>query len=138
MPSTEKTARQLAFEKLQPTGPETRLAEEFVALLDYLGRLQGGLEGGNWYYVWEKTTDLCSGPAKRLTNFLSTPTDDGRRYNAPEADPKKVQALIQVFAQDYSIGRTLYPISGITDPELRAATEADIQQSRAFFADMKD
>ena len=116
-------ASRKALHLLQPNPLETRLAEQFTTVLDLVSRCVQGVENANPQYLWEKSGSLMEASAS-LYRTLSRP---GRpqRFQRPDVNPEVVHLLTQVFAQDHSAGRLLFPAEGIADETLRAAVDRD-------------
>jgi hypothetical protein len=85
---------------------ETRIAEDMTGVLDFLSRIQQGIEQGNWRYVQDKIPDLV-----RNAERLSTATEGAReeKHAARKPRPNFVIAAISEFARHYRAGRALYP-----------------------------
>jgi hypothetical protein len=90
----------------QLRGMETRIAEDMTSVLDFLSRLQGAINDGNWHYAHDKAGQLV-GAAKQLEAALGHEVD--RKRSDPAARPKAVAAAIRRYARHYSAGRALYP-----------------------------
>jgi hypothetical protein len=86
---------------------ETQIAECMAGVLDFLSRLQSGLEQGNWYYAQDKIPDLIRS-AERLRTALNTALRTPHARRKPR--PSHVIAAISQFARHYHAGRVLYPM----------------------------
>lgn len=105
----------------QLRGMELRIAEDMTSILDFLSRLQGAIEDGNWHYAHDKTGQLVRA-AKQLEAALGYEVD--RKRTDPAARGEAVTAAISRYARHYRAGRALYP-----DPEREvrvAKTAADV------------
>lgn len=88
-------------------GMETRIAEEMTSVLDFLSRIQQGLEQGNWHYVEDKIHHLVRA-AERLSAAVGYELEETRA--ARRARPEAITAAIRQFARHYHAGRALYPV----------------------------
>lgn len=88
-------------------GMETRIAEDMTSVLDFLSRIQQGLEQGNWHYVRDKIPDLVRA-AERLSAAVNYELEETRA--ARRARPEVVTDAIRLFARYYHAGRALYPV----------------------------
>ncbi|MGP3914378.1 hypothetical protein [Nonomuraea sp. 10N515B] len=77
---------------------ETRIAQETVSSIDYMSRLLGAIEGGNWVYAADKLRQLRGS----LDNLDKELRCKGLAHGAA------VEAYVVEHAQDYRIGRALY------------------------------
>jgi hypothetical protein len=85
---------------------ETRIAEDMTSILDFLSRIQQGIEQGNWHYVQDKIPDLVRS-AERLRVAADAALDESQSACKPR--PNFVIAAISEFARHYRAGRVLYP-----------------------------
>lgn len=90
----------------QLRGMELRIAEDMTSVLDFLSRLQGAIDDGNWHYAHDKASQLVRA-AQQLEAALGYEVD--RKRSEPTARGKWVTATIRRLAQHYSAGRALYP-----------------------------
>lgn len=115
----------------QLRGMETRIAEDMTSVLDFLSRLQGAIEDGNWHYAHDKAGELVRA-AKQLETALGYEVD--RKRSEPAARGKWVTRAICRYARHYRAGRALYPEPVSPEREERkariAATVADILDGR--------
>lgn len=81
------------------TAREMRIAEETVSAIDFMSRLIGGIETGNWHYAADKLHQLT-----RALDQLGTELD---RKDQHAAGPP-VAAYVAEHSQHYRIGRALY------------------------------
>lgn len=84
-----------------PTVREVRIAEETVSAIDYMSRLLGAIETGNWCYASDKADQLM-----RTINNLAGHLD----LTGP-ADGQAVAAYVAEHSQHYRIGRALYGVA---------------------------
>jgi hypothetical protein len=80
-------------------GREARIAEETVSAIDFMSRLVGAIEDGNWYYAADKLS--------QLTRTLEKLSGQLARTDHPAVGPP-VAAYVAEQAQQYRIGRGLY------------------------------
>lgn len=92
---------------------ETRIAEDMTSVLDFLSRLQQGIDEGNWHYAQDKIPDLVR-VATRLRIALNMALKE--KQPARQARPTWVVAAISEFARHYQAGRVLYPVRRDHDP----------------------
>lgn len=92
-----------------PTATETRLAEDVISVLDFVGRMIQGVDGGNWHYAADKTRQLA-GAVGRLEAHLDDLVDRPARVRTVRT--AFVAAGIQASARYHRVARLLYP----TDP----------------------
>jgi hypothetical protein len=89
------------------TTTETRLVERYVWVLDLVSRCAQGLDGGDWYYLADKASDLAM-RADRLAEVadeIAQAVRDGRR--GPRA--QVVRAAVALHGRHYRAGRLLHP-----------------------------
>lgn len=87
-------------------GMELRIAEDMTSVLDFLSRLQGAIEDGNWNYAHEKAGQLARA-ANQLTAALGYELE--RKRSEPAARGPAVDAAIRHYARHYRAGQLLYP-----------------------------
>jgi hypothetical protein len=109
----------------QLRGMETRIAEDMTSILDFLSRIQQGLDEGNWHYARDKIYEFVRA-VERLGVALEV--ELGERRTAARSRPKFVKAAITEFARHYRAGRALYPVGG--DP-VAAGVRAAIERAAA-------
>ncbi len=125
---------ELAVKTLEPTAQEDQLAEDYASILDTVAHIDRSLRDGEWHSVRDGLDQLISA-AEDMWSSLSASDpgaedpdedfDDGRPDPALDTDTAKVRQLVAVYTEPHVIGRTLYPVSGIDDPQLRAAVERE-------------
>jgi hypothetical protein len=110
---------------------ELRIAEDMTSVLDFLSRLQGAIDDGNWRYAHDKASQLMRA-AEQLHTALGYEID--RKHSGPAARGKAVTAAIRHYARHYRAGRALYPAPVSQEQEARkarvAAAVADILDRR--------
>jgi hypothetical protein len=90
------------------TTTETRLAEQYVSVLDYISRCAQAIEHGDWYYLADKTGSLAF-QAERLakvTGEIEQAGRQGRRW--PRA--AVVRVAVAHHGRHYPAARLLHPI----------------------------
>jgi hypothetical protein len=90
---------------------ETRLAERYVSVLDFVSRCSQALDEGNWHYLWDKAGQLAHA-AEQLEQVAGetwTQVRDGG------ARPRKdaVAAAVAHWGRHYRAGRLLHPTAGL-------------------------
>jgi hypothetical protein len=63
------------------TTTETRLVEQYVSVLDYVSRCVQAIEGGDWFYLYDKAGALAD-QAERLAVIAR------EAYDAPPLPPR--------------------------------------------------
>lgn len=81
------------------TAREARIAEETISAIDFMSRLLGAIEDGNWHYAGDKLG--------QLTRTLETLGKQVARKDQPAAGPP-VEAAVRQGAIHYRIGKALY------------------------------
>lgn len=99
-------------------GMELRIAEDMTSVLDFLSRLQGAIDDGNWHYAHDKAGQLVR-VAQQLEAALGYEVD--RKRSEPAARGKTVTAAIRHYARHYAAGRALYPVPPDPAGEARKA-----------------
>jgi hypothetical protein len=93
--------------ELTPT--EVRLVEQYVSVLDYVSRCAQAIDGGDWFYLYDKAGTLAE-QAERLAEFAR------EAYDAPRRPRKQaVRTAVAWFGRHYRAARLLHPL----DPEGR-------------------
>ncbi len=86
------------------TTTETRLAEQYVRVLDYVSRCALGIDRGDWFYLYDKAGTLAD-EAKRLAELAR------EAYDAPRRPRKEaVGAAVAWFGRHYRAARLLHPL----------------------------
>jgi hypothetical protein len=89
------------------TSNELRLVEEYVSVLDYVSRCAQAVEGDDWFYLYDKSTELAV-RAKRLAEVaaeLWRTIDRQRRLPHRGA----IAAAVAWHGRHYRAGRLLHP-----------------------------
>jgi hypothetical protein len=89
------------------TGTETRLAEQYVSVLDFVSRCALAVDQGNWHYLWDKAGQL-EDAAGRLRAVAE---ENWQQLAAGGAQPRKaaVAAAVAHWGRHYRAGRLLHP-----------------------------
>lgn len=90
----------------QLQGLELRISEDMVSVLDFLSRVQQGIEGGDWHYVLDKAGEL-SRAAQRLSDAAGYEIE--RKRSDPPARSAVVIAAVRTWSRRYAAGRALFP-----------------------------
>jgi hypothetical protein len=85
------------------TTTETRLVEQYVSVLDYVSRCAQAIEGGDWFYLYDKAGALAD-QAERLAVIAREAYDAPRRPRRPG-----VRAAVAWFGRHYRAARLLHP-----------------------------
>src|SRR6266540_5620871 len=92
------------------TGAEIRLAEQYVRVLDFVSRCAQAIDGGNWHYLWAKTTQLQDATADLAR--IADRTWEQVSAGGPRPRAEVVRAEVAYQGRHYLAGRLLHP----TDP----------------------
>jgi hypothetical protein len=89
------------------TTTETRLVERYVWVLDLVSRCAQGIDGGDWYYLWDKAGDLerRAGELAEVAGEVAQAVEDGRRRPRTQA----VRVAVAFYGRHYRAGRLLHP-----------------------------
>lgn len=136
------------YDLLAGTSEEKNLAEDLAGVVDFLSRFLGAAEDGNWYYT-NQTADQLRDSIERFQRRLTDTVPDSRggverdedgrvvrRFAAPDADGKRVHQAATAFVQSYAAGRTLFPIDGLEDAQVKARLLADLKRNADLRAAM--
>ena len=86
------------------TTTETRLAEQYVSVLDYVSRCALGIDRDDWFYLYDKAGALVE-EAARLAAIAREAYDAPRRPRA-----QAVRAAVAWFGRHYRAARLLHPL----------------------------
>jgi hypothetical protein len=86
------------------TTTEMRLVEQYVSVLDYLSRCAQAIDGGDWFYLYDKA-DALAHQAQRLSAIAREAYDAPRRPRVPA-----VRAAVAWFGRHYRAARLLHPL----------------------------
>jgi hypothetical protein len=89
------------------TTTETRLAEQYVSVLDYLSRCAQAIDGGDWFYLYDKAGQLAHA-AGRLEEIAG---ETWQEIDAGKARPRTdaLRAAVAWFGRHYRAARLLHP-----------------------------
>jgi hypothetical protein len=92
------------------TSIETRLAERYVSVLDFVSRCTLALDEGNWHYLWDKA-DQLEDAAGRLRAVAE---ESWQQVAAGGTRPRRdaVAAAVAHWGRHYRAGRLLHPEAG--------------------------
>jgi hypothetical protein len=85
------------------TNLEGRLVEQYVSVLDYVSRCAQAIDGGDWFYLYDKAGALAD-QAQRLSAIAREAYDAPRRPRVPA-----VRAAVAWFGRHYRAARLLHP-----------------------------
>ena len=86
------------------TTAETRLAEQYVSVLDYISRCAMAIDRGDWFYLHDKAGALAV-EAERLAVIAREAYQAQRRPRA-----QAVRAAVPWFGRHYRAARLLHPL----------------------------
>jgi hypothetical protein len=86
------------------TTAETRLAEQYVSVLDYISRCAMAIERGDWFYLHDKAGALAV-EAERLAVIAREAHQAPRRPRA-----QAVGVAVAWFGRHYRAARLLHPL----------------------------
>ena len=92
------------------TSMETRLAEQYVWVLDFVSRCALAVDHGDWFYLWDKAGQLADA-AGRLAGVADEAWEE---ISAGKHPPRKdaVAAAVAHYGRHYRAGRLLHPEAG--------------------------
>jgi hypothetical protein len=91
--------------ELTPT--EVRLVEQYVSVLDYVSRCAQAIDGGDWFYLYDKAGQL-EGAAGRLAEIAGE-TWQEIRAGKPRPRTEAIRAAVAWFGRHYRAARLLHP-----------------------------
>src|SRR6266487_584027 len=89
------------------TDAEIRLVERYVRVLDFISRCAQAIEGGDWFYLYDKAAqlnDAASGLAR-----VAGQTWEQVSAGQPRPHPEVVRAAVAHHGRHYRAGRLLHP-----------------------------
>ena len=92
------------------TSIETRLAERYVSVLDFVSRCAQAIDEGNWHYLWDKAGQLAHA-AEQLDQIAEENWQQVRDGGA-RPRPDAVRAAVAYWGRHYRVGRLLHPEAG--------------------------
>jgi hypothetical protein len=92
------------------TGAETRLAEQYVRVLDFVSRCALAVDRGDWHYLWDKAHQLEDAAA----GLRAVAEENWTQVAAGGPRPRKdaVAAAVAHYGRHYRAGRLLHPEAG--------------------------
>jgi hypothetical protein len=90
-----------------PTDAEIRLVEQYVRVLDFISRCAQAIEGGDWFYLYDKAAqlnDATSGLAR-----VASETWQAVSAGGPRPRTEVVRAAVAHHSRHYRAGRLLHP-----------------------------
>jgi hypothetical protein len=90
-----------------PTDAEIRLVEQYVRVLDFLSRCAQAIEGGDWFYLYDKAAQLQNA----ASGFARVTGETWEQVSAggPRPRPEVVRAEVAHHGRHYRAGRLLHP-----------------------------
>jgi hypothetical protein len=90
-----------------PTDAEIRLVEQYVRVLDLTSRCAQAIEGGDWFYLADKTAQLndATGGLARVAGETWEHVSAG----GPRPRAEVVHAEVAYHGRHYRAGRLLHP-----------------------------
>jgi hypothetical protein len=88
------------------TPGELRLVEQYVWVLDYLSRCAQGVDHGDWFYLYDKASELATA-AQRLRQLAHEAYHAATQGHGPR--PRAVRTAVAHQGRHYRAGRLLHP-----------------------------
>jgi hypothetical protein len=92
------------------TSIETRLAEQYVSVLDFVSRCALAVDEGNWHYLWDKAGQLEDAAGRLRAAAEENWTQVRGGGTRPRRDA--VAATVARWGRHYRAGRLLHPEAG--------------------------
>jgi hypothetical protein len=89
---------------------ETRLAERYVSVLDFVSRCAQAVDHGDWFYLWDKAGQLADA-AGRLAGVADEAWEEISAGKPPPRTPA-MRAAVAHYGRHYRAGRLLHPEAG--------------------------
>jgi hypothetical protein len=89
------------------TDRELRLAEQYVSVLDFVSRCAQAIDGGDWFYLHDKASQL-EDAAGRLAKITGD-TWQEIRAGKPRPRTAAIRAAVAYFGRHYRAARLLHP-----------------------------
>ncbi len=86
---------------------ELRLAEQYVSVLDFVSRCAQAIDGGDWFYLYDKASQL-EGAAGRLAEIAGE-TWHEISAGKPRPRTEAMRAAVAWFGRHYRAARLLHP-----------------------------
>jgi hypothetical protein len=92
------------------TSIETRLAERYVSVLDFVSRCALAVDEGNWHYLWDKAHQLEDAAGQ----LRSIAEENWQQVAAGGTRPRRdaVAAAVAHYGRHYRAGLLLHPEAG--------------------------
>jgi hypothetical protein len=92
------------------TSIETRLAERYVSVLDFVSRCALAVDEGNWHYLWDKADQLTDAAGR----LRAVAEENWQQVAAGGTRPRTaaVTAAVAYWGRHYRAGRLLHPEAG--------------------------
>jgi hypothetical protein len=89
------------------TDAEVRLAEQYVSVLDFVSRCAQAIDGGNWFYLYDKAGQLeyAAGRLAEIAGETWHEIDAG----GPRPRTEAMRAAVAWFGRHYRAARLLHP-----------------------------
>ncbi len=90
------------------TTAELRLAEQYVSVLDFVSRCAQAVDGGDWFYLYDKAGQLedAAGRLAKIAGETWHEIDAGK----PRPGAKVMRAAVAWFGRHYRAARLLHPM----------------------------
>ena len=92
------------------TSIETRLAEHYVWVLDFVSRCALAIDRGDWHYLWDKSNQLADAAGR----LRAVAEENWQQVSDGGTRPRKdaVAAAVAHYGRHYRAGRLLHPEAG--------------------------
>jgi hypothetical protein len=90
------------------TDTEIRLAEQYVSVLDFVSRCAQAIDGGDWFYLYDKAGQLedAAGRLAKIAGETWHEIDAGK----PRPRAEAMRAAVAWFGRHYRAARLLHPM----------------------------
>jgi hypothetical protein len=90
------------------TTTELRLAEQYVSVLDFVSRCAQAIDGGDWFYLHDKASQLedAAGRLAKIAGETWQEISAGR----PRPRTEAMRAAVAWFGRHYRAARLLHPM----------------------------
>jgi hypothetical protein len=90
------------------TDPELRLAEQYVSVLDFVSRCAQAIDGGDWFYLYDKAGQLedAAGRLAKIAGETWQEVSAGK----PRPRTEAMRAAVAWFGRHYRAARLLHPM----------------------------
>jgi hypothetical protein len=92
------------------TNRETRVAEEYVSVLDFVSRCAQAIDTGNWFYLYDKAGQL----ERAAGQLRETAAENWKAIGAGMPKPRRdvMRTAVAYFGRHYRAARLLHPEGG--------------------------